>query len=307
MTRLPVNNSRLYFNDTPYYECRNNGEVQTMTLLCGEDFFNTKDATVTIEPRWPQHAFPEHYHDFWEIMIVEKGSGIHVLNDQPYVLGSGTVCFIRADDHHLFENVEELNLINVLYRSPHGFRYLADISAFLPTRDLPDGQLNWQISHADLQQAKQVISKLSELMADPSPESIAASEGQFLQLLIMLRRGCFQNRGGGSREQRLQGLIRWLQKNYCNEIDWLALAEQFALPLRTLHRQLKQQTGMTPQRYLNRLRLLEARRQLQQSDKTITEIAHACGFSDSNHFSTQFRNEFAHSPKMLRSGEHRYQ
>jgi len=278
-----------------------------MTLLCGEDFFNTKDATVTIEPRWPQHAFPEHYHDFWEIMIVEKGSGIHVLNDQPYVLGSGTVCFIHADDHHLFENVEELNLINVLYRSPHGFRYLADISAFLPTRDLPDGQLNWQISHADLQQAKQVISKLSELMADPSPESIAASEGQFLQLLIMLRRGCFQNRGGGSREQRLQGLIRWLQKNYCNEIDWLALAEQFALPLRTLHRQLKQQTGMTPQRYLNRLRLLEARRQLQQSDKTITEIAHACGFSDSNHFSTQFRNEFAHSPKMLRSGEHRYQ
>ncbi|TCL04616.1 HTH-type transcriptional activator RhaS [Sodalis ligni] len=275
-----------------------------MTLLCGEDFFISKDATVAIEPRWPQPAFPEHYHDFWEIVLVEKGSGIHVLNDQPYVLGSGTVCFIRADDHHLFENVDDLNLINVLYRSPHGFRYLADLSDFLPSRDLPDGQLSWQINHAQMQQAKQYIRALSDLMADISPENIAASEGQFLQLLIMLRNGCFQNRGDGNREQRLQGLLRWLQHNFCNDIDWMALAEQFSLPLRTLHRQLKQQTGMTPQRYLNRLRLLEARKQLQQSDKTITEIAHACGFSDSNHFSTQFRREFSLSPKTLRNGEH---
>ncbi|WP_410013565.1 HTH-type transcriptional activator RhaS [Sodalis sp. C49] len=275
-----------------------------MTLLCGDDFFISKDATVTIEPRVPQAAFPEHYHDFWEIVLVEKGSGIHVFNDQPYVLNSGTVCFIRADDHHLFENVDELIMTNVLYRSPQGFRFLTDISRFLPAQNLPDSQVNWQINHAGMQQAKQFIQTLAELTTDTSPEGIAASEGQFLQLLIMLRHGCFQSQGEGDRERRLRDLLRWLQHNFCNDIDWMALAEQFSLPLRTLHRQLKQQTGMTPQRYLNRLRLLEARKRLLESDKTITEIAHACGFSDSNHFSTQFRREFSHSPKMLRNGEH---
>ncbi|TKI03089.1 HTH-type transcriptional activator RhaS [Martelella alba] len=275
-----------------------------MTLLCGEEFFLSPEATVTIEPRWPQPDFPEHYHDFWEIVLVEKGSGIHILNDQPYVIGSGTVCFIRADDHHLFENVNDLNLINVLYRSPHGFRYLADLSGFLPSRDVPDVQLSWQIGHTDIQQARQYIQKISELMNATTPEGIAASEGQFLQLLIMLRNSCFQNQGAGRKEQRLQGLLGWLQHNFNTDIDWTELAEQFSLPLRTLHRQMKQQTGMTPQRYLNRLRLLEARRQLRQSDKTITEIAHACGFNDSNHFSTQFRNEFSYTPKMLRNGEH---
>ncbi|WP_413737083.1 HTH-type transcriptional activator RhaS [Sodalis sp. RH21] len=275
-----------------------------MTRLYGEDFFSSQDATIAIEPRVPQSAFPEHYHDFWEIVLVEKGSGIHVFNDQPYVLGSGTVCFIRADDHHLFENVDDLNLINILYRAPGKFRFLTDISRFLPSQDSPDNQVNWQINHAEMQLAKQYIHTLSELTADSSPEGIAASEGQFLQLLIMLRHGCFQNGGeDGSREQRLQELLRWLQHNFYNDIDWLVLAEQFSLPLRTLHRQLKQRTGMTPQRYLNRLRLLEARKRLLQSDKTITEIAHACGFSDSNHFSTQFRREFSHSPKMLRSGD----
>lgn len=275
-----------------------------MTLLCGEEFFISKEATVTVEPRIPQKAFPEHYHDFWEIVLVEKGSGVHVFNDQPYVLNSGTVCFIRADDHHLFENVDDLFMTNVLYRSPHGFRFLNDISTFLPAQSMPDAQVNWQITHAGLLQAKQSIQRLAELTADTTPEGIAASEAQFLQLLIMLRHGCFLNQGEGCREQRLRSLMSWLQHNFFNDIDWTSLAEQFSLPLRTLHRQLKQHTGMTPQRYLNRLRLLEARKQLQQSDKTITEIAHACGFSDSNHFSTQFRREFSHSPKMLRNGEY---
>jgi hypothetical protein len=30
---------------------------------------------VAIEPRLPQSAFPEHHHDFHEIVIVEHGTG----------------------------------------------------------------------------------------------------------------------------------------------------------------------------------------------------------------------------------------
>lgn len=273
-----------------------------MTQLCGEEFFSSTEATVAIEPRQPQADFPEHFHDFWEIVLVEKGSGIHVFNDQPFTLCSGTLCFVRADDHHLFESVDQLNLINVLYRSPQGFRFLSDIAGFLPDIDQAQRQVHWQINQQTMQQAKTAIHNLAQVSSDNSLESIAASEGQFLQLLIMLRQSCFQTRADGNREQRLQSLLRWLQLNFSDDIDWLTLADQFSLPLRTLHRQVKQHTGMTPQRYLNRLRLLEARKQLQQSDKTITEIAHACGFSDSNHFSTQFRREFSHSPKMLRLG-----
>lgn len=53
-------------------------------------------------------------------------------NDQPYTLGSGPVCFSRGDDHHLFESVDRLNMINVLYHSPNGFLFLQDIAPFLP-------------------------------------------------------------------------------------------------------------------------------------------------------------------------------
>ena len=43
-----------------------------MTILHSTDFFKAGISTVAIEPRLPQSAFPEHHHDFHEIVIVEQ-------------------------------------------------------------------------------------------------------------------------------------------------------------------------------------------------------------------------------------------
>ena len=59
-----------------------------MTILHSTDFFKAGISTVAIEPRLPQSAFPEHHHDFHEIVIVEQGSGIHVFNGQPTPLAA---------------------------------------------------------------------------------------------------------------------------------------------------------------------------------------------------------------------------
>ena len=62
-----------------------------MTVLHSVDFFPAGGSPVAIEPRLPQAAFPEHHHDFHEIVIVEHGTGIHVFNGQPYTISGGTV------------------------------------------------------------------------------------------------------------------------------------------------------------------------------------------------------------------------
>ncbi|MCW2479632.1 HTH-type transcriptional activator RhaS [Candidatus Symbiopectobacterium sp. NZEC135] len=271
-----------------------------MTLLQGDEFFVSRSVTVAVEPRAPQQAFPEHYHDFWEIVLVEQGAGVHVFNDQPFALCSGAVFFIRDNDRHLFEDVDGLFLTNVLYRSPRGFRFLSDIASFLPYGPNGEWQGQWQVNAPTMQQLKGLLERLSLLAQRDTPEDIAASESVFLQILVLLRQKCFQTQSLEGDRHGVQALLGWLQNNYCEEVNWGALSDRFALPLRTLHRQLKQNTGMTPQRYLNRLRLLEARRRLQQSDESITTIAHACGFSDSNHFSTQFRKAFSVAPKSVR-------
>lgn len=92
-----------------------------MTVLHSVDFFPSGKAPVAIEPRLPQAAFPEHHHDFHEIVIVEHGTGIHVFNGQPYTISGGTVCFVRDHDRHLYEHTDNLCLTNVLWRSPDAF------------------------------------------------------------------------------------------------------------------------------------------------------------------------------------------
>ena len=92
--------------------------------------------------------------------------------------------------------------------------------------------------------------------------------------------------------------MAWLEDHFAQEICWEEVAAQFSLSLRTLHRQLKQQTGLTPQRYLNRVRLMKARHLLRHSDESVTDIAYRCGF----HFSTLFRREFDWSPRDIRQG-----
>ncbi|MDQ9176481.1 helix-turn-helix domain-containing protein, partial [Cronobacter sakazakii] len=106
----------------------------------------------------------------------------------------------------------------------------------------------------------------------------------------------------GRPDERLNQLIAWLEEHYAEEICWEQLADHHRLSLRTLHRQLKQRTGLTPQRYLNRLRLMKARYLLRHSEESVTDIAYQCGFGDSNHFSTLFRREFSWSPREIRQG-----
>ncbi|RRA45910.1 HTH-type transcriptional activator RhaS, partial [Cronobacter sakazakii] len=248
-----------------------------MTVLQSVDFFPSGAASVTIEPRLPQAAFPEHHHDFYEIVIVEHGTGTHVFNGQPYTLSGGSVCFVRDHDRHLYEHTENLCLTNVLYRSPQAFSFLSGLEKLLPQEQDGHYPSHWRVSQQTLHQARPLVGQLEALRESSDVHAIASMEMLFMQLLILLRSGAHAQ-GDGRPDERLNQLIAWLEEHYAEEICWEQLADHHRLSLRTLHRQLKQRTGLTPQRYLNRLRLMKARYLLRHSEESVTDIAYQCGF-----------------------------
>lgn len=274
-----------------------------MTVLHSVDFFPSGGLPIAIEPRAPQGAFPEHHHDdFHEIVIVEQGAGIHIFNGEPRPLCGGCVCFVRNHDRHLYENTDKLILTNVLYRGPEAFRFVTGFQHLLPQECEGNYPSHWRIGNKVLAQAKALIDDLGKSPDRADWENQAEQEMRFMQLLVLLRRGCSEL-PGDDQDGRMRGLLNWLAEHFSEEIDWEALATRFSLSLRTLHRQLKQQTGNTPQRYLNQLRLLQARHLLRHSEMRITDIAYQCGFGDSNHFSTLFKREFGTSPRTIRQND----
>jgi len=64
----------------------------------------------------------------------------------------------------------------------------------------------------------------------------------------------------------------------------------------------KAQTGLTPNDYLQRLRVEKAQEQLRQTDRSVTEIALATGFNSGQYFSTVFARYTGVSPTDFRNG-----
>lgn len=264
--------------------------------LYANDFFTTSTQTIAVEPRAPQWVFPEHTHNFNEVVIVNQGQGSHILNNKPYELRPGMMFYIKASDHHLYEKVHNLHLTNVLFRDVNQFDYLQDIRPLLPDEQT-EPQSHWFIDKRSEHKIQMVITELTQQAL-----SNAYQECLFFQLLLLLQQNRYIEQAGVlPTEEKIKKIIRWLQINFQQEIEWETIAAQFDLPLRTLHRRLKSWTGQTPQRYLTQLRLAEAYYQLRHSDNSITTIALECGFNDSAYFSTCFKNEFDITPRDLRA------
>lgn len=139
-------------------------------------FFKAGVSAVAIEPRLPQAAFPEHHHDFHEIVIVEQGTGIHVFNGQPYTISGGSVCFIRDHDRHLYEHTNNLCLTNVLYRAPDAFRFLTGVNQLLPQEQNGNYLSHWRVNQTVLQQVRQIVGQMEKIGPGVEPHTIASRE-----------------------------------------------------------------------------------------------------------------------------------
>lgn len=93
----------------------------------------------------------------------------------------------------------------------------------------------------------------------------------------------------------------YVQKNLASDIISVPmLADEFAMSVSTLLRQLKRLTGLTPGQYLQEIRLNAARQLLEkQSYRSIAEVATAVGYGDTRSFSRGFKKRFGRAPSKL--------
>lgn len=264
-------------------------------MLLDKDFFVSSKQNITVEPREPQPVYPEHTHNFNEIVVVTKGYGKHILNGRLFDLYPGMMFYIHASDCHLYENVNNLHLTNILFREPDKFNFINGINKLIPRQDL--NQSHYFVDKKCDKYVQIILNQLNQV----TDQSNAVQESLFFQLLLLFKQNQYVNHGSGSSDTRIKQLLHWLQIHFNEQIDWDKVAQQFSLSLRSFHRHMKKQLGTTPQKYLIKLRLAEAYTQLIYSNKSITEIAQECGFNDSAYFSTCFKKEFKVTPQILRN------
>jgi len=98
----------------------------------------------------------------------------------------------------------------------------------------------------------------------------------------------------------MQEILRVVETRLLEWPQVAAVAEFFAMEPSQFQRLFKKATGMSPWNYILRARCRQGCEQLQRSSTSVTNIAHALGFSSSQHFSTVFRRLTGHTPLEFR-------
>jgi AraC-like DNA-binding protein len=99
----------------------------------------------------------------------------------------------------------------------------------------------------------------------------------------------------------LQRVMQYVEENLSNsDANVGEMAAAAAVSRSGLLRKLKQTMGVTPQELLSEARIKHACQLLRNTDKTISEIAYGCGFTDPKYFSRCFRQSQGCSPSEYR-------
>ena len=271
--------------------------ASTPLRLAKADYFPSEQMPVAVAERTPQLSFPPHYHEFHEIVLVWRGNGLHVMNDRPAPITCGDIFYMRPDDCHSYESVQDLVLDNIIW-CPERFQLSLDWSQMIPPKDAG----NWRLTIRGMSLARGVIKQLIVESRKSDLLSRQLTEALFLQLVLILQRhryasDCPQQLPEGEQLDLLMSAIRG---HIATPFHLDRFCQQNQLSERALKQLFRQQTGITIGQYLRQLRLCEARHLLRNPDLLIGEVASRCGFDDSNYFSVVFTRETGITPSNWR-------
>lgn len=93
---------------------------------------------------------------------------------------------------------------------------------------------------------------------------------------------------------------RWLEQNYDKPLMVSTIAEKVAMSRRTFERRFKKATGDSPNKYLQRIRVENARLLLEKGKSTFEEITFQSGYEDPSTFRKVFHKATGLSPGSYR-------
>jgi len=145
---------------------------------------------------------------------------------------------------------------------------------------------------------------------------VAADHGQSAAAAVARQLVVYLRRAGGQAQysvplaaqeaaaEPLRDLVTWIIDNLDEDLTVAALAHAVHLSERQFSRVFKAQIGETPANYVEAVRIEAARRLLETTDRSLEQIAKACGFGTQETMHRAFRRRLNTTPGMQRHHFH---
>lgn len=262
--------------------------------LSVQDYFPSVHHKLSVYRSDPEDNNKEHHHEFEEFVIVTGGRGFHIIDGQPYFIKRGDVFFVKKGSCHFYDEIDDLKLINILVNPGKNFRHLYDFSSVLTELQMDKDKHSYWVNDTCLNKAISMVDEMFEVEMSEQCDVDLIQESLFYRLVVFVMTS--QTKVTSDTYFKIHNILKNIESSCYETVDWEEFAHCYGLSSRTFYRGIKSVTGMTPEGFLRRLRLISARNLLRTSEESITHIALKCGFSSSSHFSTCYRSIFGKTP-----------
>lgn len=251
-----------------------------------------------------------HRHDFYTILLLKQGKGLHYIDFSSYPLGTNQVYFISPGQvHQLVESEKSFGYSMVFSEQFLAFgnispNFILDINLFHDFGNSPPLEV-------DAQTAEKLYSYCEDMLSQNKSNVPFASDaiGALLKLfLIRCHHQCSLHRlddltreSGGSLLRNFKTLVNGHYKEWHHVASY---AEELHVTPDHLNRVVKSLTGKTTKEHLQSRITIGAKRLLYFTDLTNKEIAYQLGFSEPANFSTFFKKCMGMSPSEFKHKNH---
>lgn len=108
--------------------------------------------------------------------------------------------------------------------------------------------------------------------------------------------------GGLPRSRSVARALALMQAHLETPLTIVDISRQIGRSRKDLEQRMKTQLGATPQAIYRRLRLIQARKLVLETDLTVAEVALRSGYEDPSAMTRAYREEFGATPRQMRAG-----
>lgn len=256
------------------------------------------DEELRIEACWFQgivQNFPNHFHEHYVIGFMEAGERFLSCKNKEYVLKKGDIVLFNPGDNHACSQVGDRGLDYRFFNISK--EIMLDLAEEITkTRVLPGFSRNVVCDDDD---AACYLYPLHQMIMSGSTEF-----GKEEDLLLLISH-LIQNYGQPFEScipecsDEIDKACAFMDQHYPERIYLDQICRQAGLSKSTLLRAFTKTKGVTPYRYLEAIRINEAKKLLEQG-VTPVEAAMQTGFSDQSHFTNYFSSFIGLAPGVYR-------
>ena len=251
----------------------------------------------------PWHAHPE-----YELILVLEGSGYRIVGDNMTSLGPGDMVFVGPGLPHIWQEEtgkrpQQVQTLLIQFEEAFLGQGLLKLPAMEPVRRL---FLN---STRGLHVVGSTRKRVSALMHEMNRTNGLERLLLFLQILGLLANSkechpiASPNFAANLElydQERMERVFQFLTGRLEQELRLSEVAQLVHLSEGAFSRFFRTHTGKTFPEFVNELRIGRACRLLTETEKNITEVAFACGFTNLSNFNRQFLRFKGASPREFR-------